>query len=76
MYTLRCGFKKISESDAFFRSANIKKGHLLVAHVHYVEQIVQENTVFVKAKCVSQVNDNIVYDVEFEVTISPFCMVN
>ena len=66
MYKLRCGFKTIVDSNAYFKSAIIKKGEPLAAHVHCVQQIVEEDSVFVKSKCVSQVR-NIVYDVEFEV---------
>nr|XP_050029034.1 uncharacterized protein LOC126525017 [Dermacentor andersoni] len=54
------------EADRIARGYATNRASKNTAAIEDPEPIVEENTVFVKAKCVSQVNDNIVYDVEFE----------
>lgn len=68
MYRLQCGFKKISQIDECFRGANTKKGKLIVKNVYDVEQVIDEEALTVKAKCVSRVSDHVVYDVNLEVS--------
>ncbi|XP_077555432.1 uncharacterized protein LOC144169887 [Haemaphysalis longicornis] len=70
MYRLQCGFKKISHVEECFRGANTKKGKLLVKNVYDVEQVIDEEALTVKAKCVSQVSDHVVYDGNLELAWS------
>lgn len=67
MVLLFCGFKKISQIDAYFRKANLTKGEKLTGHVYSVEQTTPDDEVHLTAKCVSQVSDHIVYDVHLVV---------
>lgn len=66
MYRLQCGFRKISRLEEYFRGANTKKGKLLVKNVYDVEQVIDGAAFTVKARCVLQVSDHVVYNVELE----------
>lgn len=57
-----CGFLPLENCELFFREATLKKGKLLVKHVFTVEEIIQADEHQLNAKCVSQVQDNVVYD--------------
>lgn len=69
-----CGFLPLENCELFFREATLKKGKLLVKHVFTVEEIIQADEHQLNAKCVSQVQDNVVYDVRLKVNaLSLFC---
>ncbi|KAH9382292.1 hypothetical protein HPB48_015754 [Haemaphysalis longicornis] len=61
-----CGFLPLGNCELFFREATLKKGKLLVKHVFAVEEIIQADEHRLNAKCVSQVQDNVVYDVRLK----------
>ncbi|XP_049514245.1 uncharacterized protein LOC125941297 [Dermacentor silvarum] len=70
MFTLRSAFKKICAVDNYFRGCNVAKGQLLLSHVVDAVQFVGDDIVLAKGKCVSQVKDDVVYDVELELSWS------
>ncbi|KAG0430110.1 hypothetical protein HPB47_022990, partial [Ixodes persulcatus] len=47
------------------------KGEKLRQHVFSVEEIIDGSTNKVKAKCVSQVRQNVVYDITLQLSTSP-----
>ncbi|KAH8032813.1 hypothetical protein HPB51_002215 [Rhipicephalus microplus] len=66
IYTLLPVFDRIAAIENFFRGSNLVKGQRLLSHVADVKQIVADDAVLVRAKCVSQVKDDAVYVVESE----------
>ncbi|KAH9379710.1 hypothetical protein HPB48_009117 [Haemaphysalis longicornis] len=62
-----CGFLPLENCELFFREATLKKGKLLVKHVFAVEKLIQADEHQLNAKCVSQVQDNVVYDVRLKI---------
>ncbi|CAN7982149.1 unnamed protein product [Ixodes pacificus] len=69
MLRLRCGLQKIESVGEFFCGAYLKKGEKLHKHAFSVEEIIDGPTNEVKAKCVSQVRLNVVYDICLQVSV-------
>lgn len=67
MLTFYCGFLPLENCKLFFREANFKKGKQLMRHVFVVEEIIQADEHQLNAKCVSQVQDNVVYNMRLKV---------
>lgn len=70
MFTHRSAFRKICAVDNYFRGCNVAKGQLLLSHVDDAVQSIGDDIVLAKGKCVSQVKDDAVYDVELELSWS------
>ncbi|KAH6933461.1 hypothetical protein HPB50_015244 [Hyalomma asiaticum] len=58
--------RKIAAIEDFFRGSNLVKGQHLLSHVADAKQVIADDAVLVRAKCVSQMKDDAVYDVELE----------
>ncbi|CAN7978180.1 unnamed protein product [Ixodes persulcatus] len=74
--TFYCGFLPLENCELFFREANLKKGKQLMRHVFAVEEIIHAEEHQLNAKCVSQVQDNVVYDVRLKVNAVLFRVVS
>lgn len=67
MIQLYCAFKKINKVEEFFPDGNLKRGNSLRNHVFASEQQLFLDGMLNQDKCVSQVKDDVVDDIDVNV---------